>query len=97
MEEVNKKSSYKMIEVRDKLEGKGQGEAGKEGSENGEIKISKGETDLNSILKKRIQGIQDEMGVFNKNISEFANACDSELSNLIGNINLLQRNLGYLN
>jgi hypothetical protein len=54
-----------------------------------DIKISKGETDLNSILKKRIEGIQDEMSKFNKNINDFASTCDTELNNLIGNINLL--------
>ena len=37
------------------------------------------------------------MSKFNQNISEFAETCDTELNNLIGNINLLQRNLGYLN
>ena len=83
MEEVNKKSSYKNILVKDKAENRDQK------AQNSEIKISKGETDLNSILKKRIEGIQEEMSKFNRNINDFATTCDSELNNLIGNINLL--------
>lgn len=115
LEEINKKSSYKFIEVKDKgdgvsnIDGTGGADNDKQtfnGAPNldqPDIKISKngsagsGETDLNSILKKRIEGIQGEMQKFNTNINEFAETCDTELNNLIGNINLLQRNLGYLN
>jgi hypothetical protein len=68
LEEVNKKSSYKTILVKDKNDMAGLGEkAGITGapivagsvvpSANSEAKVSKGETDLNSILKKRIESI----------------------------------------
>ena len=76
LQEINKKSSYKYIQVRDKAEGVANID-GTDGMDNdrqnmgggpstqdqGDIKVSKngvagsGETDLNSILKKRIEGI----------------------------------------
>ena len=62
-----------------------------------EIKMHKNETDLNQILKKRIEGIQFEMSKFNNFINEFAITADNELINLVGNINLLQRNIINLN
>ena len=55
--------------------------------------MSKNETDLNQILKKRIEGIQNEMSKFNTFINDFAMTADNELINLVGNINLLQRNI----
>jgi len=61
LEEINKKSSYKQIQVKDKEPKEGKGDA-----------RTNGETDLNSLLKKRLQGIQEEMQSFNTNISEFA-------------------------
>ncbi|CDW72458.1 cation channel family protein [Stylonychia lemnae] len=109
LEEINKKSSYKYIQVREKSDGAiihqhggekpSQGNLESRAEMQNDIKLGKeqGETDLNSILKRRIEGIQNEMSKFNQNISEFAETCDTELNNLIGNINLLQRNLGYLN
>jgi len=51
--------------------------------------MHKNETDLNQILKKRIEGIQFEMSKFNNFINEFAITADNELINLVGNINLL--------
>ena len=62
-------------------------------SQQQEIKMSKNETDLNQILKKRIEGIQQEMSKFNTFINDFAMTADNELINLVGNINLLQRNI----
>jgi hypothetical protein len=59
--------------------------------------MHKNETDLNQILKKRIEGIQFEMSKFNNFINEFAITADNELINLVGNINLLQRNIINLN
>ena len=55
--------------------------------------MSKNESDLNQILKKRIEGIQQEMSKFNTFINDFAMTADNELINLVGNINLLQRNI----
>ena len=52
LEEVNKKSSYKTIAVKDKGDAKES-----KAAISSDIKINKGETDLNSILKKRIEGI----------------------------------------
>ena len=103
LDEINKKSSYKFIQVRDKNDNnnnyKPDFNEGVPGSaDSAPINVSAGgETDLNSILKKRIEAIQEEMSKFNTNINDFAETCDSELNNLIGNINLLQRNLGFLN
>ena len=62
-----------------------------------EIKMSKNESDLNQILKKRIEGIQQEMSKFNNFINDFAQTADNELINLVGNINLLQRNIAHVN
>ena len=62
-----------------------------------EIKMHKNETDLNQILKKRIEGIQLEMSKFNNFINDFAITADNELINLVGNINLLQRNIINVN
>jgi len=95
LDEINNKSSYKMITVREKFITP---DAEKEGGEVGDGKENgKQDADLNSILKKRIEGIQTEMSNFSHNINDFAETCDVELKNLIGNINLLQRNMGYLN
>ena len=66
-------------------------------SQQQEIKMSKNETDLNQILKKRIEGIQMEMSKFNTFINDFAMTADNELINLVGNINLLQRNIINVN
>lgn len=58
--------------------------------------MSKNESDLNQILKKRIEGIQQEMSKFNMFINDFATTADNELVNLVGNIKLLQRNIAYV-
>ena len=59
--------------------------------------MSKNESDLNQILKKRIEGNQQEMSKFNHFINDFATTADNELINLVGNINLLQRNISHVN
>jgi len=88
LEEINNKSSYKMITVKEKANL--ESEAAEEQKAEGEIKkLGRHDTDLNSILKKRIESIQSEMTKFSENIGEFALTCDLELNNLIGNINLL--------
>lgn len=58
--------------------------------------MTKNESDLNQILKKRIEGIQQEMSKFNIFINDFATTADTELINLVGNIKLLQRNIAYV-
>jgi potassium voltage-gated channel Eag-related subfamily H protein 8 len=91
IEEINKKNSYKTIQLRQK-------DAGNEGNRSklSDIKGNKDDNDVGSILKKRIEGINDEMGKFNKNINEFTQTCDTELNDMVGNINLLARNIGYI-
>lgn len=39
--------------------------------------------DLNTVLKKKIDGIQEEMGKFAKNINEYVKSCDNEISNIV--------------
>lgn len=124
--EINKKSSYKNINIvlkndPNKIQGQqgagapsaagagGQGgqttiiasgpaqSGGSAFSSQQEIKMSKNESDLNQILKKRIEGIQQEMSKFNHFINDFAMTADNELINLVGNINLLQRNISHVN
>ena len=57
--------------------------------------MAKNESELNEILKARIDSIQDEMERFNKYITSFAGKADLELLNVVGNVNLLHRNLGH--
>jgi hypothetical protein len=38
--------------------------------------------DLYDVLKKKIDGIQDEMGKFAKNISEYIKSCDREVATI---------------
>jgi hypothetical protein len=52
--------------------------------------------DLNLLLKKKIEGIQEEMNKFTKNINEFALTCEDELGTLLTNLEKVQKNLGSL-
>ena len=45
--------------------------------------MSKNESDLNQILKKRIEGIQQEMSKIYHFINDFVKTADSKLINLV--------------
>lgn len=55
--------------------------------------MPKDETDLSLILRKRLEGIEQEMSDFNSLIEYFAYAVDSEMQNFTGNMGRLQKNL----
>ena len=102
--EVNKKSSYKSIKLSLKTGFSGDVEKGgsmlsdvkiSEIQESSAISMAKTENDLNEILKNRIDVIQSEMERFNSFIVEFAETADLELLNVVGNVNLLHRNMDH--
>jgi len=39
--------------------------------------------DLHAVLKKKIDGIQDEMGKFARNINNYVKSCDSEIVTIV--------------
>lgn len=39
--------------------------------------------DLHAVLKKKIDGIQDEMNKFAKNINEYVKSCDNEIISIV--------------
>lgn len=55
--------------------------------------MPKDETDLSLILRKRLEGIEQEMSDFNSLIEYFAFAVDAEMQNFTGNMGRLQKNL----
>ena len=57
------------------------------------IQVPKDETDLSLILKKRMQGIENELLEFNSLIGDFLYAVDSEMENFTVNMGKLQKNL----
>ena len=57
------------------------------------MQIAKDETDLDVILRKRMEGIENEMKEFNSLIEDFANVVDSEMNGFTHNMKRLQKNL----
>lgn len=57
------------------------------------VQVSKHETNLSFILRKRLEGIEVEMNDFNCLIQEFAYAVDTEMQNFTANMGRLQKNL----
>lgn len=57
------------------------------------IQVPKHETDLSFILRKRLEGIKNEMSDFNNLIHDFCFAVDSEMTNFTANMGRLQKNL----
>lgn len=55
--------------------------------------MPKHETDLSLILRKRLEGIENEMNDFNGLIQDFAFAVDTEMQNFTANMGRLQKNL----
>ena len=49
------------------------------------------------MLKKKIDGIQEEMNTFTKNINEFALTCDKELATLLKNLDMIQKSVKHGN
>ena len=46
------------------------------------------------MLKKKMNGIRDEVANFNKNIDEFSLICDNELAKLYDNVEKVNKNIG---
>ena len=42
--------------------------------------------DLHTTLKKKIDGIQDEMSKFAKNINDYVRSCDNEISSIVSGL-----------
>ena len=55
--------------------------------------VPKHETDLSLILRKRLEGIQNEMFEFNNLVHDFTYAHDSEIQKFTVNMGRLQKNL----
>jgi hypothetical protein len=43
--------------------------------------------DLHAVLKKKIDGIQEEMGKFAKNINDYVRSCDNEIVAIVDGLN----------
>ena len=50
--------------------------------------------EMNSQLKKKMNGIRVEVANFNKNIDEFSLICDNELAKLYDNVEKVSTNIG---
>jgi hypothetical protein len=85
LKEVNKKSSYKTIEVRDKPSGQVVPDES--------IFTTRGDVDLSAILRARLAEIRSAMDGFNNKLDSFAGSCDEETRKLYSSIALLRRNL----
>jgi hypothetical protein len=57
--------------------------------ESSTVDIPKSNTDLNFILRKRLENIEQEISQFNGILQDFSVACDYELQNFINNMKSL--------
>lgn len=54
----------------------------------------KNDLEMNTQLKKKMNGIRAEVSNFNKNIDEFSLICDNELAKLYDNVEKVSQNIG---
>lgn len=54
----------------------------------------KNDLEMNTQLKKKMNGIRAEVSNFNKNIDEFSLICDNELAKLYENVEKVSLNIG---
>lgn len=80
--------------LKSKLGDKVAKKAGENLIEQNKREAKKNDLEMNTQLKKKMDGIRDEVSNFNKNIDQFSNICDNELSKLYDNVEKVSSNIG---
>ena len=62
--------------------------------EKNQREAKKNDLEMNTQLKRKMNGIRSEVSNFNKNIDEFSLICDNELAKLYDNVEKVSLNIG---
>ena len=99
IEDLNKKSAYKIIKIEDKKEAHDDSEEVNQDSDTMmDDQFRKASIpELHNILKKKIEAINDEMGQFSNSINDFSLVCDQEFESLLQNLDTIQNVMKEIN
>ena len=88
LKEINQKTYYVDYEIRPKEKHREDDKPGEMGRGNDGLT-----SDLSLTLRKKLDGIEDELKTFTTNMNDFAKTCDNELTQLLDNMDKINKSL----